>query len=57
MSEEERHRAALSDPDALPATEAQLARARRVADVRAHCAGSSSCRRVELAGFTCRLGR
>ena len=30
MSEEERHQAALSDPDAPPATEAQLARARRV---------------------------
>jgi putative transcriptional regulator len=35
MSEEERHQAALSDPDALPATEAQLARARRVPSVRA----------------------
>ena len=35
MSEEERHHAALSDPDALPATKAQLARARRVLDVRA----------------------
>lgn len=35
MSEEERHRAALSDPDAPPATEAQLARARRVPSVRA----------------------
>ena len=30
MTEEERHAAALSDPDAQPATEAQLARARRV---------------------------
>jgi putative transcriptional regulator len=35
MSEEERHRAALLDPDSLPATEAQLARARRVPTVRA----------------------
>jgi putative transcriptional regulator len=35
MSEEARHRAAVSDPDALPATEAQLARARRVPTVRA----------------------
>ena len=33
MSEEERHRAAVSDRDALPATEAQLARARRVPSV------------------------
>jgi putative transcriptional regulator len=35
MSDEERHRAAVSDPDAVPATEAQLARARRVPTVRA----------------------
>ena len=35
MSEGERHRAALSDPDCPPATEAQLARARRVPTVRA----------------------
>ena len=35
MSEEERRRAALSDPDCLPASEAQLARARRVPIVRA----------------------
>lgn len=35
MSEEARHRAAVSDPDALPATKAQLARARRVPSVRA----------------------
>src|SRR5437763_7978956 len=35
MSEEERHRAALSDPDSPPATEPQLARARRVPTVRA----------------------
>jgi putative transcriptional regulator len=35
MSEEARHRAAVSDSDALPATEAQLARARRVPTVRA----------------------
>ncbi len=34
MSEEERHRAALSDPDAPQATAAQLARARRVPTVR-----------------------
>jgi putative transcriptional regulator len=34
MSEEERHRAALSDADAPPATQAQLARARRVPSVR-----------------------
>jgi putative transcriptional regulator len=35
MSEEERHRAARSDPDCPPASEAQLARARRVPTVRA----------------------
>jgi len=35
MSEEERRRAALSDPDCPPATDAQLARARRVPTVRA----------------------
>ena len=35
MREKERHQAALSDPDAPPATEAQLARARRVPSVRA----------------------
>jgi len=35
MSQEERSHAALSDPDSLPATEAQLARARRVPTVRA----------------------
>jgi putative transcriptional regulator len=35
MSEEERRRAALSDPDSPPASEAQLARARRVPTVRA----------------------
>ena len=35
MTEQERHEAALSDPDAPPATEAQLARARRVPTVRA----------------------
>jgi putative transcriptional regulator len=35
MSEEDRHRAALSDPDCPPATKAQLARARRVPTVRA----------------------
>src|SRR5882724_5765810 len=35
MSDEEHHRAAVSDPDAPPATEAQLARARRVPTVRA----------------------
>ena len=35
MSEEERHQAALSDPDSQPATEAQLARARRLPTVRA----------------------
>ena len=34
-SEEERHRAALSDPDCPPASEAQLALARRVPTVRA----------------------
>jgi putative transcriptional regulator len=34
MSDEDRHRAALSDPDALPATAAQLARARRIPSVR-----------------------
>jgi putative transcriptional regulator len=35
MTEAERHAAALSDPDCPPATEAQLARARRVPSVRA----------------------
>jgi putative transcriptional regulator len=35
VSEEARHRAAVSDPDAQPATEVQLARARRVPTVRA----------------------
>ncbi len=35
MSEADRHRATVSDPDALPATAAQLARARRVPTVRA----------------------
>jgi putative transcriptional regulator len=35
MSDEERHQAAVADPDAAPATEAQLARARRVPTVRA----------------------
>src|SRR5438105_15795314 len=35
MSDAERHRAALADPDAPPATEAQLTRARRVPSVRA----------------------
>jgi putative transcriptional regulator len=35
MSEQERHRAAVSDTDSPPATEAQLARARRVPTVRA----------------------
>jgi putative transcriptional regulator len=35
MSEEERHRAALSDADAPPATKAQLARANRLPTVRA----------------------
>jgi putative transcriptional regulator len=35
MSQEERHQAALSDPDCPPATAAQLARARRVPTVRA----------------------
>jgi putative transcriptional regulator len=35
MSEEQRHRAALSDPDCPPASDAQLARARRVPNVRA----------------------
>jgi putative transcriptional regulator len=35
LSEEERHRAAVSDPNSPPATEAQLARARRVPSVTA----------------------
>jgi putative transcriptional regulator len=35
MSEEERHQAALSDPDCPPATPAALGRARRVPSVRA----------------------
>jgi putative transcriptional regulator len=35
MSADERHRAAISDPDCPPATEEQLSRARRAPDVRA----------------------
>jgi putative transcriptional regulator len=35
MSAKQRHQAALSDPDAPPATKAQLARARRIPTVRA----------------------
>lgn len=35
MSEEDRHRAALADPDAQPASEAGLERARRAPNVRA----------------------
>jgi len=35
MTEQQRHQAALADPDARPATRAQLARARRVPSVRA----------------------
>jgi putative transcriptional regulator len=35
MSEEERHQAAVHDPDCPPATTAQLARARRVPSIRA----------------------
>jgi putative transcriptional regulator len=35
MTEEERHAAAVSDPDCPPATEAQLATARRMISVRA----------------------
>src|ERR1700719_3475335 len=35
LTEEERHQAAMTDSDALPATDAQLARARRVPSVRA----------------------
>jgi putative transcriptional regulator len=35
MTEAERHRAALSDPDAAPATEAELQRARRAPSVSA----------------------
>jgi putative transcriptional regulator len=35
MSENERHRAAISDPNCPPATKAQLARTRRVPTVRA----------------------
>ena len=35
MTEEQRRRAAVSDPDAPPATDAQLARARRLPTVRA----------------------
>lgn len=35
MTEDERHAAALADPDAQPATEAQLAKGRRRPDVRA----------------------
>jgi putative transcriptional regulator len=35
MSDKDRHKAALADPDAPPATKVQLARARRVPNVRA----------------------
>ena len=35
MTDEQRHQAALADPDARPATAAQLARARRLPTVRA----------------------
>jgi putative transcriptional regulator len=35
MTQEERHVAALSDPDALPASQAQLGRARRAPDIKA----------------------
>lgn len=35
MTDAERHAAAISDPDAQPATEAQLAKAKRVPNVRA----------------------
>lgn len=35
MTEQERHAAALADPDSQPATAEQLARSRRVPDVRA----------------------
>jgi putative transcriptional regulator len=35
LTEEERHQAAITDSDTLPATDAQLARARRVPSVRA----------------------
>jgi putative transcriptional regulator len=35
MTDEERHKAALSDPDCPPATRAQLAQARRIPTVRA----------------------
>src|SRR5258708_36021453 len=35
ISDEERHQAALSDPDCPPATKAQLARVRRIPTVRA----------------------
>jgi putative transcriptional regulator len=50
MSDDERHQAALSDPDSPPATEAQLARTRRVpaASARrlAHLGGSEPALRV-----------
>jgi len=50
MSDDERHQAALSDPDSPPATEAQLARARRspTASARrlAHLGGSEPALRV-----------
>lgn len=48
MSEKERHRAAVSDPDALPATAVQLARARRVPTVRAYGMRKTGTTRVSV---------
>ena len=56
MSEEKRHRAAVSDPDAQPASEAQLARARRVPSVRALRKKLNLTRRNSRRGFTFRSG-
>jgi putative transcriptional regulator len=56
MSEDERHRAALSDTDAPPATESQLARARRVPTVRALRAKLNLTQEVFAARFHLPLG-
>jgi putative transcriptional regulator len=56
MTEEQRHRAAVSDPDAPPATEAQLARARRVPTVRALRKKLNLTQEEFAARSTCRSG-
>lgn len=62
MSEEQRHRAALSDPDAQPATSEQLARAQRIPNVRLlrrklNLTQETVCSKLSpLAGCCARLG-